>query len=114
MQDVWQWANLALAFVMELVAFASLALWGWRTGESIVLEVVWAIGVPVLAISAWGAFAAPTATSDHPLLAIATKLAVFGGAALALWTMRYRRAAVTFVVVLVANLLAIGLGHLNS
>ncbi|WP_433731761.1 YrdB family protein [Nocardia sp. CA-129566] len=113
MLEVWKWANLTLAFVMELVAFAALGLWGWKTADTTPVKVVSAVGVPLLAALAWGLFAAPNATFDHPLLAIVTKVVVFGGAAVGLWAVGYRPIAVVFVIVLVANLLAIRLGHLT-
>ncbi|MEV6428461.1 YrdB family protein [Nocardia sp. NPDC051463] len=113
MLEVWKWANLTLAFVMELAALAALALWGWKTGNVIAVKLVLAVGAPVLAALAWGLFASPNATFDHSLLAVVTKVLVFGGAAVGLWAVSYRAAAVVFVTVLVANLLAIRLGHLT-
>ncbi|WP_433682856.1 YrdB family protein [Nocardia sp. CA-119907] len=113
MLEAWKWANLTLAFVMELVAFAALALWGWKTANATPLKLVLAVGIPLLAALAWGLFAAPNATFDYPLLAVVTKVAVFGGAAVGLWATGYRSVAVVFVAVLVANLLTIRLGHLS-
>ncbi|MEU0499732.1 YrdB family protein [Nocardia sp. NPDC005998] len=113
MLEVWKWANLTLAFVMELVTFAALALWGWKTANATPLKLVLAVGMPLLAALAWGLFAAPNASFDYPLLAVATKVVVFGSATVGLWAMGYRSAAVVFVVVLVANLLMIRLGHLT-
>ncbi|MFE9323700.1 YrdB family protein [Nocardia sp. NPDC052278] len=114
MQEVWKWANLTLAFGMELVALGALGLWGWKTATVTPVKLVSAVGVPLLAALAWGVFAAPHATFDNPLLAVVTKVVVFGSAAVGLWAVSYRAAAVVFVAVLVANLLAIRLGHLNS
>ncbi|MFQ6325618.1 YrdB family protein [Nocardia sp. CWNU-33] len=113
MQEVWKWANLTLAFVMELAALAALALWGWKTATAIPVKLVLAVGAPLLAAVAWGLFAAPNATFDNSLLAVATKVVVFGSAAVGLWAVSYRAAAVVFVAVLVANLLAIRLGHIT-
>lgn len=114
MLEVWKWANLALAFVIELVALAALALWGWKTDSATPVKLVLAIGAPLLAALAWGLFAAPDAAFDRPLLAVVTKVVVFGSAAVGLWALSYRAAAVVFVAVLVANLLAIRLGHMTS
>ncbi|MFE7798442.1 YrdB family protein [Nocardia sp. NPDC057440] len=113
MLEVWKWANLTLAFAMELVALAALALWGWKTATAIPAKLVLAVGAPLLAAVAWSLFAAPKATFDYPLLAVVTKVLVFGGAAVGLWAASYRAAAVVFVTVLVANLLAIRLGHIT-
>ncbi|WP_433199600.1 YrdB family protein [Nocardia sp. CA-107356] len=114
MLEVWKWANLTLAFVMELVAYAALALWGWKTANTTPLKLVSAVGLPLLAALAWGLFAAPNATFDRPLLAVFTKVVVFGCAAIGLWAMSYRPGAVVFVAVLVANLLAIRLGRITA
>ncbi|WP_328407979.1 YrdB family protein [Nocardia sp. NBC_00403] len=113
MQEVWKWANLTLAFVMELVALVALAVWGWKAANAIPVKLVLAVGAPLLAAVAWGLFAAPNATLDNPLLAVVTKVVVFGSAAVGLWAVSYRAAAVVFVAVLVANLLAIRLGHIT-
>ncbi|NUP25783.1 MAG: YrdB family protein [Nocardia sp.] len=113
MYEVWKWANLTVAFVVELAAFAAFALWGWQAADSTPVKLVAAVGAPVLAIAAWGLFAAPNSVFDRPLLTLVTEILVFGGAAIALWAASYRTAAVVFVAVLVANLLAIRLGHLR-
>lgn len=113
MQEIWKWGNLTLLFVLELAAFAALALWGWKVADASPAKLALAIGAPVLAITAWALFAAPNSIFDQPLLAIATKITVFGGAAAGLWAVNYRTAAVVFAVVLVANLLAIRIGHLT-
>ncbi|MGQ4617308.1 DUF2568 domain-containing protein [Nocardia sp. R7R-8] len=113
MQEVRKWANLTLAFGMELVALGALGLWGWKIATAISVKLVLAVGVPLLAALAWGLFAAPTATFGSPLLSVVVKVAVFGSAAAGLWAVGYRVAAVVFVVVLIVNLSAIRLGHLT-
>lgn len=113
MSEIWKWANLMVAFVMELVALGALGTWGWKTGSTTPMQTTLAIGTPLLAAVVWGLFAAPNATFPNPVLMIATKLIVFGGAALGLWAVHYRTAAVVFAVVLVANLLIVELGRLN-
>jgi hypothetical protein len=113
MSEIWKWSNLGLAFAMELVALAALAAWGWKTGTAITVKLALGIGVPVAAAIVWGMFAAPNAQHGSPVLAVATKIVVFGGATLALWAIHYRMAAVAFIAVVVTNLLAIKLGHLQ-
>ncbi|AHH15216.1 hypothetical protein NONO_c04030 [Nocardia nova SH22a] len=56
----------------------------------------------------------PKATFDIPLLATATKTVVFASAAAALWNIGYGTTAVVFVLVLVANLMLIRIGHLAA
>lgn len=112
--EIWKWTNLTLAFVLELTALGALALWGWKIADATPVKLLAAVGMPLVAAVAWGLYAAPNATSDHPLLAVATKIAVFGGAAIGLWVVNYRGFAIVFVAVLIGNLLAIKLGHLNA
>ncbi len=52
-------ANLGLAFLLELVAIASFAYWGFNASDSTVLKLVLGLGTPILAIVLWGIFAAP-------------------------------------------------------
>ncbi len=112
MQELWRWANLTLAFAMELAALAALALWGWKVADAAAIKVVAAIGAPLIAAVVWGLFAAPQATFDIPLLAIITKVAVFASAAAALWNIGYGTTAAVFVLVVVANLMVIRFGQL--
>lgn len=112
MQELWRWGNLTLAFVMELAALTALALWGWKVADAAVVKVVSAIGLPLAAAVIWGLFAAPKASFDIPLLAIATKVVVFGGAAAALWDIGYGSVAVVFMLLVVANLVTIRVGQL--
>jgi len=52
-------ANLGLAFLLELVAIASFAYWGFTVSDSIIVRLVLGLGTPILAIVLWGIFAAP-------------------------------------------------------
>ncbi len=114
MSELWKWGNLTLAFVMELVALAALGLWGWKVSDSMPLKIALAVGIPLAAAVAWGLFAAPQAAIHSAAMGLVVKIVVFGGAALGLWAVHYRTAAIVFVVVLVSNLLAIKLGHLSA
>ena len=103
-------ANDVLRFLLELVALAGLALWGWRTGPTGV-NVLLAIATPVAAAALWGAFVAPKAPR-HPgdpwrLLLEATVFgagtlafaaAGLGGAAIALGVLAAIHLAATFVL----------------
>ncbi|MVU83504.1 DUF2568 domain-containing protein [Nocardia sp. ET3-3] len=111
--SAWTAVNLTLAFVFELVAVAALAYWAARTGRGRVAKVLLGVGTAVAAMTVWGLFAAPQASFSIPAAAVATKVAVFGGAAVGLWRLGHRTAAVAFPVLVVANLAAIHLGHLS-
>ena len=111
---IWRMANLGLAFLVELIALGVFAWWGALTGGSFPAKLALGIGTPLVAAVLWGLFAAPQATFQVTVLAWATKLLVFGGAAVALWQLDQRVPAIVFPVVVAANLAVIKLGHLDS
>jgi hypothetical protein len=114
MHEIWRWSNLGLAFLVELVGLAIFAWWGWRTGGSLAISLLLAIGVPVIAAVVWGLFAAPTANYSNAAVTVVVKVAFFGLAAVALWTLDHRVLAATFVLIVAANLLVIRTGNLNA
>jgi hypothetical protein len=78
-------ANLALRFLLEIVAVAALAFWGVRTGRSILGDLAFGVGAPLLAAVVWGTFAAPQ--SDRRLRGralVGVQLGVLGAGAIAL------------------------------
>jgi hypothetical protein len=84
MSQVWQWTWGAVAFGSELAALAALAVGGWALPVPTALRLAAAIGLPVVAAVLWGLFAAPHAVLAVPALALVVKVAVLGGAVLAL------------------------------
>ena len=84
MTQTWNWAWLTVAFLAELGALAALAVWGWSAGGSTPARLLLAIGIPAVAAVLWGLFAAPQAVVHVLVVAVLVKIAVFGGAALAL------------------------------
>ncbi|GHF77083.1 hypothetical protein GCM10017566_59090 [Amycolatopsis bartoniae] len=73
--------NEGLAFLLELLALAALAYWGFATGDGIVWKFVLGIGAPVVAAVVWGLFAAPRASFGLPVVGVLAVKAVFFGAA---------------------------------
>ncbi|TDO54778.1 uncharacterized protein DUF2568 [Kribbella sp. VKM Ac-2527] len=114
MSEIWRWINLGLAFVVELVALGVFAWWGWRTGNSTLVRLLLAIGLPLITAFVWGLFAAPTASYGNPVITAIVKVAMFGLAGLALWSLDHRILAVVFVVVVESNLLVIRVGDLTA
>lgn len=103
---ILKYANLALAFLLELCALAALAYWGFNTGSGTLIHVILGIGAPLLAAILWGLFAAPRAAiAVSPLVRMAVKLLVFGAAALGLAVAGQPTLAVIFAVIVAINLL---------
>ena len=51
--------NLALRFGLELCALAAFAYWGFKTGNSTAISILFGIAAPLAMIVVWGAFVAP-------------------------------------------------------
>jgi hypothetical protein len=85
MAQAWNWTWLTVAFLAELGALAALAVWGWTVGDSTGWRVLLAVAAPAVAAVLWGVFAAPRAPVRVPAITLLVKLAVFGGAVLALF-----------------------------
>lgn len=75
--------NLALRFVLELVALVGLGFLGWTLGDD-GWRLVPAIAIPVLAAAAWGTFRIPNDPGPAPVVVpgpvrLALEVAVFAG-----------------------------------
>ena len=104
-------ANLALAFLLELVAIASFAYWGFNASDSTVLKIVLGVGTPIVAIVLWGVFAAPR--SERRLQGSAYlvfKVIFFALAILALIAAGSVTLGLIFALVFVANTMLITSG----
>jgi hypothetical protein len=102
-RQAFRWTNLALAFLLELCALGALGFWGVRTGDGLFAKVALGLTAPLLAAVLWGMFAAPRAPVSSPPLKLATQLAVFGSAALALYATGHGRLALVFALAVVLN-----------
>ncbi|MFG2876666.1 DUF2568 domain-containing protein [Streptomyces sp. NPDC048337] len=96
--------NDLLAFVLEVFALLTLALWGYRPGGGLIGGVLLGTAAAAAAALLWGAFAAPKARYEVPLPAVlAVKAVVFGAAALALAGLGLRPQACWFAVIVLVN-----------
>ena len=105
-------ANLALRFLLELVALGAFGYWAWetQTGSS---RLALTVALPLVVAVFWGGFRVPGDGGDPAIRAVsgplrlALEALVFGGATLALWAAGRPAVAVGFaLVVLGHNLLA--------
>ncbi|MFD9599253.1 YrdB family protein [Streptomyces sp. NPDC059970] len=100
----WFMANELLAFVVELVALAALARWGFVTGDGTAARLLLGLGTPAVAIVLWGMFAAPRARFRPPLAGVLlVKAVVLGGGVYAVHAVGHPVAAWFFGVVVVVN-----------
>ncbi|MTE24521.1 YrdB family protein [Microbacterium sp. ZXX196] len=75
----------ALRLVSEILAIASLALWGFLAWP-LPWAVVWGLGAPIVAILVWAAFVSPRAIFRVPsVVRTLVEVLVFVSATLALW-----------------------------
>jgi hypothetical protein len=75
------------AFVCELIAFATLAIWGFAM-FAFPWNLIAGIGAPVLAILVWALFVSPRAVfAVHPFVKALVELLVYASATAAWWTM---------------------------
>lgn len=90
-----------LAFVCELFAFASLAIWGFAAWP-FPWNIVAGIGAPVLAIAVWALFVSPRAVLHvHPFVRGLVELLVYVSATIAWWSMGLVWVGLAFGVVAV-------------
>ncbi|WP_458040919.1 MULTISPECIES: YrdB family protein [Bacteria] len=92
----------------ELVAFGTLALWGFLA-FAFPWNLVFGIGAPVFAILLWALFLSPRAViAVHPFVAAIIELLIFVSATLAWWSIGQPWIGLAFGVVAVATGLVVG------
>ncbi len=99
--------NLAVRFLLELLAMAALAMWGW-TQHAGVLRFVWAVGLPLLAAVLWGVFRVDGDPNKAPvrvpgLLRLLIEALIFGGAVWCIYAAGYNTLASVFGLVVLAH-----------
>lgn len=92
----------------ELVAFGTLALWGFAAFV-FPWNIVFGLGAPVFAIIVWALFLSPKAVVRvHPFVAAFIELLVFVSATLAWWSLGQPWIGLAFGVVAVTTGLVVG------
>lgn len=97
-----------VAFLCELFAFATLALWGF-TMWPFPWNIVAGIAAPVVAILAWALFVSPRAVlAVHPFVRAVVELLVYASATIAWWSMGNAWIGLVFGVVAVTAGVIVG------
>lgn len=92
-----------LAFVCELFAFATLAIWGFASWP-FPWNIVAGIGAPLAAILVWALFVSPRAVfAVHPFVRGAVELLVYVSATIAWWAMGQAWIGLAFGVIAVTT-----------
>jgi hypothetical protein len=99
--------NLAFRFVLEMAAFVALAVGGYAIGSG-VFSWIFAIGLPVAAMAAWGTFNVPgdrSRSGEAPVpvpgvVRLIVEIDVFGVAVIVVWF-----ANPTFAIALLAGVI---------
>lgn len=90
-----------LAFLCELFAFATLAVWGF-TAWPAPWNIVAGVGAPVIAILLWALFVSPRAVFVvHPFVRALVELLVYAAATIVWWTSGSAWIGLAFAVVAV-------------
>ena len=98
-------ANLALAFLLELVVVAALAWWGWTTGTNALVKVALGTAAPLVAIGIWAVFGAPRSARRLKGWAYwLLRLALYTAGAVAIYAAGLPTTALAFAVVGAVNL----------
>ena len=76
--------NLALRFILEMVVLVALFVWGISVSDELILQVLFGVGFPLVAVIVWGLFVAPKASRRLPDPArLVVEIGVFGMGVLA-------------------------------
>lgn len=98
--------NLAIRFLLEVLALVSTGIWGWRQSDGW-LRFLFAFGIPILLMAIWGTFAVPNDPSRSGaapipvpgMIRLAIELAIFAGATWAIYDIGATRLSWAFGVI---------------
>jgi len=102
--------NLAVRFLLELLALFTMGWWGWRQrGDG--WRIVIAAAIPIVAATLWGVFAVPddpsrSGSAPVPIpgvLRLVLELAFFASAACSLYGLGLSRSAALFGAIVVVH-----------
>ena len=96
--------NLALSFLLELVMLFAFGYWGFNTGDSTIIHILFGVGIPVIAIIIWSIYNAPQSKRRLPRTPrTILEVIMFGLGALAFAALGQTTWAIINVVLIVVN-----------
>lgn len=104
--------NDMVAFVVEVLAMASLAIWGWRlAGDGpLALKALGMLGVLAVAVTLWALFVSPQSVFSVPLLEVLLRILVLTAGILAFGAITRPSWAIVVGVIAAVNTLLIYVG----
>ncbi|MCL4119782.1 UNVERIFIED_CONTAM: hypothetical protein GTU68_028553 [Idotea baltica] len=104
--------NLAIRFLLEIVALISIGAWGWNKTDGFYRYIL-AIGLPMLIAIIWGVFAVPndpsrsgqTVIETSGILRLGIEFVIFAVATLALFNEGHLRGSIIFAVIVIVHYL---------
>lgn len=102
--------NLALRFVLELVALFAIGYWGWTQHTGIV-QVLLCLGLPIIAATIWGIFRIPGEPGPAPVavpgwVRLLLEAVFFGAAVILLAAAQQQTPSIILGIVVVLHYLA--------
>lgn len=102
--------NLALRFLLEIVALISVGVWGWRQSDGW-LRFVLAIALPIVLAAVWGTFAVPDdpSRSGHAIIAtpgiirLLIELVIFAIASWAIYNQGFYKVCFVFTFIVLVH-----------
>lgn len=99
-----KYANLALAFLLELGVLAALIFWGWVTGANLLAKLGLGFGSATVAVVIWAIFGAPASSRRlHGLWYWLLRIVFDAAGALALFAAGQRTLGVAFALIAALN-----------
>jgi len=80
-----QWINLGLRAIMETAIVAAFAFWGYQSGQTTIMKILFAIGAPLIGFGFWGVVDFHQAGDAAEPLRLIEEIVISGLAAVALY-----------------------------
>jgi len=105
--------NLAIRFILEIIALLSVGMWGWKQGGGW-FRFLLAFGIPIILAIIWGVFAVPNDPSrsgEAPIVTpgvirFAIELSFFAFAAWSLYDIGLNKSGIALSVIVILHYIA--------